>query len=67
MSGMEATKFCQVCERAALLLGHCRGHGHSKKWNWECHTGHVLRCGQRGLRGLRGTKHRYRGKYSMRG
>lgn len=49
---------------AALLLGQCRGHGHGKKRDWECHNGHVLRCGQRGLRG---AKSRYRGHGSMRG
>lgn len=64
MGGMEATNVCLRCERAALLLGHCRGHGHSKKWNRECPTGHLLRCGQRGLRG---AEYGYRGKYSMRG
>lgn len=44
MGGMEAAKVCLRCDRAALLLGHCRGHGHGKKWSRECHTGHVLRC-----------------------
>lgn len=63
MGGMEATMVCLRCGRATLLLGHCRGHGHSKKWNRECHVGHMLRCGQRGLRG---AETRYRGKGSMR-
>lgn len=64
MGGMEATKVWLRCGRATLLLGRCRGHGHGKKWNRECHIGHMLRCGQWGLRG---AKRRYRGQGNMRG
>lgn len=64
MGGMEATKVCLRCERAAMVLGHCRGHGHGKKWDRECHIGHLLRCGQRGLRSAE-SRHRWQG--SMRG
>lgn len=63
MGGMEANKVWLRGGWTALLLGHCKGHGHGKKWSRECHIGHVLRCGQRGLRC---AKSRYGGMRSQR-
>lgn len=56
MGDMESAKVRLRNVRSATLQQARRGPGHSERWDWEAHTGHVQRSVEYGRRGECGMR-----------